>query len=128
VASWYGPGFIGRLTASGERYTAQEMTAAHRVLPFGTLVRVTHLQNGRSVVVRINDRGPFLKGRVIDLSQAAAKRLGMIHSGIARVRLEYASSLATNSRLLAAATQDPEGSGIANTPALKPYSVLNLME
>lgn len=86
-ASWYGPGFHGRLTANGERYNQNAMTAAHRSLRFGTKVRVTNLNNGRSVIVRINDRGPFIKGRVIDLSAAAAQSLNMIHSGVAPVQV-----------------------------------------
>lgn len=88
VASYYGPGFHGKKTANGERFNMNALTAAHRTLPFGTRVRVTNLDNGRSVVVRINDRGPFAKGRIIDLSKVAAKRIGMIQSGTARVRLE----------------------------------------
>lgn len=101
VASWYGPGFIGRRTANGEVYTARELTAAHRTLPFGTLVRVTNLANGQSVVVRINDRGPFVGRRVIDLSQAAAQRIGMIRSGTSRVRLELEGGRSAESTLLA---------------------------
>jgi rare lipoprotein A len=88
VASWYGPGFHGRRSASGEVFNQQAMTAAHRHLPFGTLVRVTNLNNGRQVIVRINDRGPFIHGRTIDVSAGAAATLGMTYSGIARVRLE----------------------------------------
>ncbi len=87
-ASWYGPGFHGRYTANGEIFNQNALTAAHRSLPFGTKVRVTNVNNGRSVVVRINDRGPFAKGRVIDLSAAAAHNLGMIHHGVVPVRLE----------------------------------------
>ena len=86
-ASWYGPGFHGRLTANGERYNQNAMTAAHKSLRFGTRVKVTNLNNGRSVIVRINDRGPFIKGRVIDLSAAAARSLNMIHSGVAPVKV-----------------------------------------
>ena len=88
LASWYGPGFVGRKTANGELFTSAEFTAAHKTLPFNTRVRVTNLANGRSVVVRINDRGPFKPGRVIDLSRVAAQRLDMVRSGVARVRLE----------------------------------------
>jgi len=88
MASWYGPGFHGRRSANGEVYNQNAMTAAHRSLPFGTQVRVTNLQTGKSVVVRINDRGPYTGNRVIDLSAAAAQYLGMIHSGIAPVRLD----------------------------------------
>lgn len=87
VASWYGGKFHGRRTASGEVYDMHELTAAHRTLPFGTVVRVTHVENRRSVEVRITDRGPFIKGRIIDLSYAAAKRLDMIREGVARVKL-----------------------------------------
>lgn len=88
-ASYYGKRFHGRKTASGERFDMHAMTAAHRTLPFGTHVRVTHVGNGRSVVVRINDRGPFGNGsRIIDLSQAAAAALEMITAGIATVTLE----------------------------------------
>ncbi|MDP2357206.1 MAG: septal ring lytic transglycosylase RlpA family protein [Beijerinckiaceae bacterium] len=76
-ASWYGPGFHGRRTASGERFNQNVMTAAHRHLPFGTRVRVTNHRSGRSVVVRINDRGPFIRGRIIDLSRASAHSLGL---------------------------------------------------
>lgn len=86
-ASWYGPGFHGRLTANGERYNQNAMTAAHKNLRFGTRVKVTNLSNGRSVIVRINDRGPFVKGRVLDLSAAAARSLNMINSGVARVKV-----------------------------------------
>lgn len=92
VASWYGPGFAGRLTASGEVFDPNELTAAHRTLPFGTRVRVTSVRSGRSVVVRINDRGPFAKNRIIDLSRAAAEAIGMIGSGVSRVRLSLVTS------------------------------------
>ena len=88
LASWYGGKFHGRLTANGETFDTYQMTAAHRTLPFGTIVRVTNLSNGKSVVVRINDRGPFVAERVIDLSRAAADSLEMTGAGIAPVRLE----------------------------------------
>ena len=87
-ASWYGPGFLGNRTANGEVYQRGTMTAAHRTLPFGTKVRVTNLWNGRSEVIRINDRGPFVHHRVIDLGHGAASSLGLTASGIAQVRLE----------------------------------------
>ena len=87
-ASWYGPGFYGNRTASGEVFRPGTMTAAHRTLPFGTRVRVTNLWNGRKAVVRINDRGPFAGDRVIDLAHGAASELGLTSSGIAQVRLE----------------------------------------
>ncbi|MBE9200628.1 MULTISPECIES: septal ring lytic transglycosylase RlpA family protein [unclassified Nodularia (in: cyanobacteria)] len=88
LASFYGRGFAGRPTATGERFNPEGMTAAHRSLPFGTRVRVTNTRNGRSVVVRINDRGPFIRGRVIDVSTGAARNLGMINSGVAPVKVE----------------------------------------
>ncbi|HWP56914.1 MAG TPA: septal ring lytic transglycosylase RlpA family protein [Candidatus Acidoferrales bacterium] len=91
IASWYGPGFHGRQTASGAIYDQHELTAAHPTLPLGTRVMVTNLENGRSVEVVINDRGPFLKGRIIDLSYAAARALGMIGPGTIPVRLEVLS-------------------------------------
>lgn len=87
-ASWYGPGFYGRQTASGERLRKGTFTAAHRTLPFGTKVRVTNLSNGRAVVVRINDRGPFKRHRVIDLAHGAASELRMMQAGEIPVRLE----------------------------------------
>lgn len=87
-ASWYGGKFHGRKTASGERYNQHAMTAAHKKLPFGTYVRVTNLNNGRACVVRINDRGPFVAGRVIDLSAEAAKKIGVHSAGVAPVRLD----------------------------------------
>jgi rare lipoprotein A len=91
IASWYGPGFHGRPTASGVIYDQHELTAAHQTLPLGTRVMVTNLQNGRSTEVIINDRGPFLKGRIIDLSYAAAQALGMVGPGTIPVRIEVIS-------------------------------------
>lgn len=88
IASWYGQEFHGRPTSSREIYDQNDLTAAHPTLPFGTMVLVTNLENGRQVTVRINDRGPFVKGRIIDLSYAAARLLGMVGPGTARVRLE----------------------------------------
>ena len=88
VASWYGPGFHGRPTASGEPYDMEAMTAAHPSLPLGTRVRVTVLTTGRRTDLRVNDRGPFTKGRVLDVSRAAARRLGFLQRGTARVRIE----------------------------------------
>ncbi len=88
LASWYGRDFHHKTTASGERYDMHDLTAAHRSLPLDTLVRVTNLSNKRSVVVRINDRGPFAHGRIIDLSRGAAERLGMAKAGVAPVRVE----------------------------------------
>lgn len=87
-ASWYGPGFFGNRTANGETFRPGTMTAAHRTLPFGTKVRVTNLWNGKSAVVRINDRGPFHGNRVIDIAHGAAQTLGLTSSGVAQVRLD----------------------------------------
>ena len=91
LASWYGPKFHGKLTASGEIFNQENFTAAHRTLPWGSRVKVTNLDNGKSVDVRINDRGPFGKGRIIDLSRAAARALGMVGRGITTVQLEWLS-------------------------------------
>ena len=88
VASFYGTRFAGRPTASGETFNPSEFTAAHKTLPFGSRVRVTNPRNGNSVIVRINDRGPYVRGRVIDVSRAAAEELGMVRAGHATVQLE----------------------------------------
>ena len=88
LASWYGPDFHGKKTANGEVYNQDAMTAAHKTLPFDTIVRVTNLDNGRQVTVRINYRGPYVQGRVIDLSRAAARQIRMIGPGTVRVRIE----------------------------------------
>ena len=88
IASWYGPGFYGHRTANGELFRKGTVTAAHRTLPFGTIVRVINLENGRSVNVRINDRGPFKYHRVIDLAHGAASELNMLRAGEINVRLE----------------------------------------
>ena len=87
-ASWYGQAHHGKKTASGEIYDMHALTAAHRTLPLGTKLRVTNLENGRAVVVRVNDRGPYVDGRVLDLSRAAARQLGELGDGLFNVRLE----------------------------------------
>lgn len=89
MASWYGDAFNGRPTSTGERFNMHELTAAHKTLPLPGLVEVTNLDNGRRVVVRVNDRGPFVDGRIIDLSRGAAQELGMISQGVGRVRVRY---------------------------------------
>lgn len=94
-ASYYGREFQGRRTANGERYDATELTAAHRSLPFGTLLRITHLGNGREVVLRVNDRGPHVRGRLVDVSLRAARELGFVRDGLARVRVEVLDEVAT---------------------------------
>lgn len=91
IASWYGPGFHGRTTANGEIYNQEALTAAHPTLPMPTLVRVTNLENGRSMVLRVNDRGPFVDNRIIDVSRRAAEDLGFRRQGIAKVRVQYLS-------------------------------------
>jgi rare lipoprotein A len=88
IASWYGKGHQGRKTANGERFNRAADTAAHRSLPFNTIVRVTHIESGKSTRVRINDRGPMIRGRIIDLSDAAATELGIRDDGVAKVRIE----------------------------------------
>lgn len=87
-ASWYGPGFHGRKTANGEIYDQMSFTAAHKSLKFGTLLKVTNPKNGKSVVIRINDRGPYIHGRDLDLSKAAALELGLMRKGVARMKIE----------------------------------------
>jgi len=106
VASWYGPGFDGKKTACGERYDMHAMTAAHPSLPMHTLVRVTNLDNGRATVVRINDRGPFVDDRVIDLSLAAAKELEVVRPGLAAVQLAVLGSSKTMVASKAQPTKD----------------------
>ncbi len=88
IASYYGPGFHGKKTANGERFNMYELTAAHKTLPFNTRVRVTNLNNKKSVIVRINDRGPYKKGRIIDLSKGAAKKIDLLQTGTAKVKVE----------------------------------------
>ena len=116
-ASWYGPKFAGRPTANGEIFDPNQLTAAHKTLPFGTMVRVYNLDNGSSVVVRINDRGPFKPGRIIDLSRAAAENIEMIGSGTAQVRLELVSSNAPSTLSAARA------SAVRASPVAHQYSL-----
>ncbi len=92
VASWYGPDFHGKLTANGETYNQMEMTAAHKTLPFNTVLKVSNLENGKSITVRINDRGPFVGKRIIDLSKKGAMEIGMMRKGTALVKLKVASA------------------------------------
>lgn len=113
IASWYGRKFHGQRTASGEIYNMYEFTAAHKTLPLQTWVRVTNLENGRTTVVRINDRGPFHGGRIIDLSRAAAIKLGMAQEGTARVHLEA----------ITFSEGTPDASGGAASPSSSPSAV-----
>lgn len=88
TASWYGPRFHGKTTANGEVYDQMALTAAHKSLPFGSLLQITNIRNGKSVIVRINDRGPYVEGRDLDLSKGTAKALGVLHKGVVRLKVE----------------------------------------
>ncbi len=96
VASWYGPRFHGRKTANGEKYNQMAFTAAHKKLKFGTLLRVTNPDNNKSVIVRINDRGPYIRGRHLDLSKASAMALGILDQGVAKLKVEQLSLKGVN--------------------------------
>jgi rare lipoprotein A len=113
IASWYGPDFHGRHTANGEIFDMNLVTAAHRTLPMPSVVRVINLENGRSLIVRVNDRGPFARGRIIDLSRRSAQLLGFDQKGTARVRVQI---LAEESRALAAQLRGGTAVAAANTP------------
>jgi rare lipoprotein A len=89
MASFYAESYNGKKTANGETYRSSSLTAAHKKLPFGTKVKVTNLSNGKTVKVRVNDRGPYIAGRIIDLTRAAAKKLDMVNAGIAKVKIRY---------------------------------------
>ena len=117
IASWYGPGFRGQPTASGEIYNQNALTAAHPTLPLGTRVEVTNLANGKSVQVRINDRGPFVRGRTIDLSRGAASKLGMVKPGVSRVRLKRLP--ARGSKSISTAVDQPRRSLARRTRQVK---------
>lgn len=114
LASWYGPGFHGGKTANGEEFDKHSMTAAHKTLPLPSIVKVTMLDTGKSAYVRINDRGPFSKGRIIDLSYAAAKEIGLIRKGVAKVRVEYKLAESQRFAELLAQGRDPEDVDIAS--------------
>jgi rare lipoprotein A len=118
IASWYGPGFDGKRTASGEVYDMEEMTAAHKRLPFGTRVQVHNLDNGLRTEVRINDRGPFVDDRIIDLSMAAAREIDMLGPGTARVRIAVVemSAMLSCSMVQVGAFADPaNAAGVAES-------------
>ena len=112
VASWYGPGFAGRRTSSGETYNPEALTAASKTLPLGSHVRVTNPDTGRSVVVRINDRGPFVRGRSLDLSHGAAQQIGLTGKGVGRVRV---TPTATSTPALSSATSTYAESSVTST-------------
>ena len=99
-ASWYGPGFHGRKTANGEIYDQMSFTAAHKSLKFGTLLKITNPRNSKSVVIRINDRGPYIHGRDLDLSKAAALELGMVRKGVARLKVEEIKIAGLDSQII----------------------------
>jgi rare lipoprotein A len=115
IASWYGPGFHGRSTANGEIFDMNGLTAAHRTLPMPSIVRVTNLENGRSIVLKVNDRGPFARGRIIDVSRRAAQLLGFVMNGTARVRVRI---LANDSRRLATRTKGRTELATTGTPII----------
>lgn len=117
IASWYGPGFDGKRTANGEVFDANGLTAAHKTLPMPSLVRVTNLENGRAIAVRVNDRGPFAPGRIIDLSRRGAQLLGFIDNGTARVRVQI---MAEDSQILAAAASKSGGDALPPPPKAAP--------
>lgn len=117
IASWYGPNFDGKKTANGETYDQNAMTAAHKTLPLPTMVRVTNLENGRSIEVRINDRGPYAPGRIIDMSRRGAQLLGFMEKGTARVRVQV---MKEESQLLAAAASAKGGDDMAPAPTAAP--------
>ncbi len=119
IASWYGPGFVGHSTANGEVYDANALTAAHKTLPMPTLVRVTNLENGRQIQIRINDRGPYVNNRIIDLSQRAAQLLGMEQQGTAKVRVQVMADESRQLALAAGAGQDAVATKPVAAPAPK---------
>jgi rare lipoprotein A len=120
IASWYGPDFYGKYTANGELYDGNKLTAAHRTLPMPVNVRVTNLDNGKSIIVRVNDRGPYARGRIIDLSRRAAELLDVVQNGTARVRVTYIGRADVNGA--PAETTPPE---IANALPAVPAGAVN---
>lgn len=120
MASWYGGRWIGRLTANGETYRAGDFTSAHKKLPFNTRVRVVDLKTGNSIVVRVNNRGPYVKGRIIDLSVAAAKKLGTYDRGIAKVRIEALREIPLLTKSNVRAINPPKPPGVKATPPTTP--------
>jgi rare lipoprotein A len=119
VASWYGPGFVGHSTASGETYDQNALTAAHKTLPLPTLVRVTNLENGRQIQLRINDRGPFVNNRIIDLSRRAAQLLGIEQQGTAKVRVQIMAEESRALALSAGAGEEAQGPQPTAAPTAK---------
>jgi rare lipoprotein A len=128
VASWYGPGFVGHVTSDGEIYNPNELTAASKTLPIGSRVRVTNPDNGRSVVVRINDRGPYVRGRSLDLSRSAAGQIGMTHEGVCHVRVSAVGVTSHDSPYIRRTTYHDRRRGssrrrrVSNPPGSSPQS------
>ena len=120
-ASWYGGKFQGRRTASGEIFDTSQLTAAHKTLPFGSLVKVTNLKNGETVEVKINDRGPFVEGRIIDLSMAAAQAIHLLGDGVGRVTIEVTGTASIHTAPPEAASAEPDTTGEASTAAVPEY-------
>lgn len=113
IASWYGPNFHGKSTANGERYNQNDLTAAHKTLPLPSIVKVTNLENGRSVIVRVNDRGPYARGRIIDMSKRGAEVLGFKNNGIAKVRVKVLEAESRHVAALAKQGKSTRGIEIA---------------
>ena len=129
IASWYGPNFHGKLTANGELFDQDRLTAAHKTLPLPSMVRVTNVENGRSAVLRVNDRGPFAGDRIIDLSRGAAERLGTRNAGLGTVRVEYLGPAPMGEAVVALGRRQrpwsvPEGPRLASVTARPAPSVL----
>lgn len=127
MASWYGPGFHGGKTANGESFDTADLTAAHRTLPLPSIIRVTMVSTGKSVYVRVNDRGPFARSRILDLSRAAADKIGLLQKGVAKVRVEYMKAETERFTQLLAQGRDPKSidlaSEVLNYSAPKPVDV-----
>lgn len=127
IASWYGPDFHGKNTANGEVYNMNDLTAAHPTLPLPSIVRVTNLDNGRSIVVRVNDRGPYVRGRIIDLSRRAAQLIGMIGTGTAKVRVQILPDESRQAVLLAQQGEIPSAERIASAVPTEKVSAETLV-
>jgi rare lipoprotein A len=123
IASWYGPGFHGKRTANGEKFDSRELTAAHKTLQMPSLIRVTNLDNGRSLVLRVNDRGPFSRGRILDVSERGAELLGFKGKGTAKVRVEVLEAESRQLAAMARAGQDTRGYEVALNRGDRPVTV-----
>jgi rare lipoprotein A len=117
VASYYGRQFHGRTTANGERFNMYKLTAAHRALPLGTLLRVTNLRNGRCVRVKVNDRGPYVKGRVLDVSYQAARDLGMVRDGTTKVKIDILMDAGRNAPIRSELEDESVGGCVGHSPS-----------